>query len=110
LVSWFRAILCASFWISPQEGSETRLVRRWQVYPASTGLSWVSQADLAPGRAQDLIPTSFFWTTMPSVSTPEIFCHDLVALVPGTGVILLSKPDATSLARQAVLAGASGLW
>jgi pilus assembly protein CpaE len=71
-------------------------------------LYWVSQAGLAPGRAEDLIPHIILLDDEALDARAGDLVAELVERVPDAGVILLIQPGAMGIARQAVLAGARG--
>jgi pilus assembly protein CpaE len=108
LASWVPGDSLRILLISPQEGFRNQVGEALAGLAGDHRLSWVSQADLAFGRAQDLVPHIVLLDDEVLGERTAELVRDLVALVPDTGVILLSSPDATGLARQAVLAGASG--
>jgi pilus assembly protein CpaE len=107
-VSWVPGEPLRILLISPQEGFRNQVGEALVGLQGDHRLSWVSQADLASGRAQDLVPHIVLLDDEVLGERTADLVRDLVALVPDSGVILLSSPDATGLARQAVLSGASG--
>jgi pilus assembly protein CpaE len=71
-------------------------------------LYWVSQPDLAPARAAELVPHVILVDDDLAGAQPVALIHDLVARVPGSALLVLVEAGALDRARQAVLAGARG--
>jgi len=71
-------------------------------------LYWVSQADLAPGRAQDLLPHVILVDSDQAGANPTNVILALTNRLPAVPVLALVGTTAIDLARQAVLAGARG--
>ncbi len=69
-------------------------------------LYWVSQPDLAPVRAQDLLPHVVLVDDDLGGINPVSLVTQLVTRIPGAAILALVPEDAMSLSRQAVLAGA----
>jgi pilus assembly protein CpaE len=69
-------------------------------------LYWVSQADLAPSRAEDLLPHVILVDDDQGGANPITLISQLRARLPAAAVLVLVSADALQLARQAVLAGA----
>jgi len=71
-------------------------------------LYWVSQPDLAPGRAQDLLPHVILVDSDLGGSSPINVIVALSGRLPTVPLLALVGGAAIDLARQAVLAGARG--
>jgi pilus assembly protein CpaE len=69
-------------------------------------LYWVSQPDLAPVRAQDLLPHVVLVDDDLGGINPVSLITQLATRIPGAAILALVPEDAMSLSRQAVLAGA----
>ena len=71
-------------------------------------LYWVSQPDLAAGRAQDVIPHLILVDDKLDMTSPAALIRTLVARVPGAAIIAMLEAGDLATAREAVLAGARG--
>ena len=71
-------------------------------------LYWVSQPDLALGRAQDLLPHVIIVDDDAGGVSPVILIAELSLRMPSAAVLALVGSDAIAAARQAVLSGARG--
>jgi pilus assembly protein CpaE len=71
-------------------------------------LYWVSEPDLAVGRADELIPDVILVDDALGGRDPIPFIRRLAAAVSSAAVLALVSEDATRAAGQAVLAGARG--
>lgn len=71
-------------------------------------LYWVSQPDLAVGRAQDLLPHVILVDSDLGGAAPVNVIAALVGRLPSAPILALVGGSAIDLARQAVLAGARG--
>ena len=69
---------------------------------------WVAEADLAPARAQDVVPHAILVDDAPGPGDAVALIRQLVARVPGAAILALVDEEAMDRARQAVLAGARG--
>ncbi len=69
-------------------------------------LYWVSQPELASGRAADLLPHIILVDDALGGAAPSTLIGQLGARVPGATILALVDPDALGQAREAVLAGA----
>ena len=69
-------------------------------------LFWVSQAELAAGRAADLLPHIILVDDALGGTSPSALVRQLGARVPGAAILALLDPGALGEAREAVLAGA----
>jgi pilus assembly protein CpaE len=71
-------------------------------------LYWVAQPELAPIRAQDLVPHVVLVDDALGGADATALINQLSARVPGTAILALIEAGAMNRARQAVLAGARG--
>jgi pilus assembly protein CpaE len=71
-------------------------------------LYWVSQPDLAPGRAQDLLPHVILVDNELGGASPISVIAALSSRLPTAPLLAMVGGSAIDLARQAVLAGARG--
>ena len=69
-------------------------------------LYWVSQAELAAGRAADLLPHIILVDDALGGTSPSTLVGQLGARLPGAAILALLDPEALGEAREAVLAGA----
>lgn len=94
--------------VSTNEAVRNELVPALSVRAGDHRLYWVSQPDLAPGRAQDLLPHIILVDDELSGARPALVIAQLCARLPTTPVLALVDSNGIDLARQAVLAGARG--
>ena len=73
-------------------------------------LFWVSQPDLAVGRAQELLPQVILVDDDLAGASPSAFVGLLNRQVPSAACLVLIDPDNTAEARRAVLVGARGFF
>ena len=71
-------------------------------------LYWVSQPDLAGGRAQDVLPHAIVVDDDLGGANPVTLVSQLSVRLPTTAILMLVGADAVGVARQAVLSGARG--
>ena len=71
-------------------------------------LYWVSQADLALTRVQDVLPQAILVDDEQGGTDATALIKQLATRAPGTVILALVAPDAMDGASQAVLAGARG--
>jgi pilus assembly protein CpaE len=71
-------------------------------------LYWVSQPDLAAGRATDLLPHVIVVDDALGGTPPSLFVSQLGARIPGAAILVLLEAGAFDQARESVLAGARG--
>lgn len=71
-------------------------------------LYWVSQPDLAPVRAQDLLPHVILVDDALGGANAVSLIRQLATRVPGAAMLALVERDAMDQARQVMLAGARG--
>lgn len=71
-------------------------------------LYWVSQADLALGRARDTVPHVILVDESLGSANPVTLVGQLLQQAPRTAVLALVGKDGMSIARAVVLAGARG--
>ena len=71
-------------------------------------LFWVSEPDLAPARAQDLVPHAIVVDDDLGGADAVSLIRQLAARTPGAAILALVEEEAVERARQAVLAGARG--
>ncbi|MEA3338243.1 MAG: response regulator [Chloroflexota bacterium] len=71
-------------------------------------LYWISQPDLAPLRAQDLIPHVVLLDNALGNADVAGLIRQLQTRAPGAAILMLVPADAMEMAQQAVLAGARG--
>jgi pilus assembly protein CpaE len=71
-------------------------------------LYWVSQPDLAGGRAQDLLPHVIIVDDDLGGANPVTLISQLSVRLPATAILALVGPEAVAVARQAVFSGARG--
>jgi pilus assembly protein CpaE len=71
-------------------------------------LYWVSQPELAPIRAEELVPTLILIDGALPQGQAIPLIDQLVARVPSAAILLLVEADAMDVARRGVLAGARG--
>jgi pilus assembly protein CpaE len=108
LASWIQGDFLRVLLVSTEEEL------RYEIDDALAGragdhrLYWVSQPDLAAGRAHDLSPHIILLDADALGSLTGDLVAQLVGSVPDAGVVLLVQPEGMDLARQAVLAGARG--
>ena len=69
-------------------------------------LYWVSQPELAAGRAADLLPHIILVDDALGGTAPSTLVGQLGARMPGAAILALLDPGALGEAREAVLAGA----
>lgn len=73
-------------------------------------LFWVSQPDLAVGRAQELLPQVILVDDNLAGASPSAFVGLLTKQVSSAACLVLIEPDNTVEARRAVLVGARGFF
>jgi pilus assembly protein CpaE len=71
-------------------------------------LYWVSQPELAAGRATDLLPHVIVVDDALGGTPPSLFVSQLGARIPGAAILVLLEAGAFDQARESVLAGARG--
>jgi pilus assembly protein CpaE len=71
-------------------------------------LYYVSQPDLAPQRAADLIPHAILLDSALGTTSAMSLIRQLIARAPAAAILVLVPADGMGLAREAVLAGARG--
>lgn len=71
-------------------------------------LYWVSQPDLAPQRAADLIPHIILLDEALGTTSVTSLVRHLISRAPAAAILVMVPPDAVNVAREAVLAGARG--
>ena len=71
-------------------------------------LYWVSQPDLAGGRAQDVLPHVIVVDDDLGGASPVTLISQLGVRLPTTAILMLVGAEAVGVARQAVLSGARG--
>jgi pilus assembly protein CpaE len=108
LASWVPGDILRILIISADEGLRDQVGDALKARAGEHHLYWVSQPDLAAGRAQDLVPHIILLDDAALGQRTGAMVEQLVALLPDSGVILLAQPISMGLARQAVLAGARG--
>ncbi len=69
---------------------------------------WVAEPDLAPARAQDVVPHAILVDDTPGAGDAVALIRQLAARVPSAAILALVDEEAMDRARQAVLAGARG--
>jgi pilus assembly protein CpaE len=94
--------------VSIQEAARDELTEALAGRVGDYRLYWVSQPDLAPLRAQDLIPHVVLLDEALGGANVTQLVRQLQARAPGAAIIILVPPEDISLAREAVLAGARG--
>ena len=77
-------------------------------YAGEHRLFWVAQPELAPRRAEDLLPHLVLVDDdLSSMPAPNVV-QQLVAAVPNAATLVLVDENSVAIARQAVLSGARG--
>lgn len=71
-------------------------------------LDWISQPELAPVRAKDLLPQLILIDDELGGADISLLVKQLVTQVPGTVILAMLKANDITQARRAVLAGARG--
>ena len=92
--------------ISPREELRNEVKRALASQVGDYRVHWVSQADLALSRAQDLLPQVIMVDDEQGTISAIVLIKQLFARSPGTPILALVAPDAVARASQAVLAGA----
>ncbi len=69
---------------------------------------WVAEPDLAPARAQDVVPHLILVDDAPGAGDAVALIRQLTTRVPRAAVLAVVDEEAMDRARQAVLAGARG--
>lgn len=78
------------------------------VGPGTMQVFWVSEPDLAPARAQELMPQVILVDDDLGTMGMPVLVRELLLRVPNAGILALIREDGMDQARQAVLAGARG--
>ena len=92
--------------VSAREGARDEVGEALAGRAGDHRLYWVSQADLAAGRAQEVLPHVILVDDDLGGANPITLIGQLVSRQPGAAVLALVGPAAMAQARQAVLAGA----
>jgi pilus assembly protein CpaE len=98
----------ASLLISAHETIRDQVLSILQGSLPNHRVYWVSQSDLALGRAEELVPHLILVNDDLPATPMSYFVRELSARAPGAPIFVLIEPDALSEASQAVLAGARG--
>jgi len=94
--------------VSAREGARDEVVDALAGWAGDQRLYWVSQPDLAPARAQDLVPQVILVDDALAGANAIALIRELAARVPRAAILALVEEEAMGQARQAVLAGARG--
>ncbi|HNS51323.1 MAG TPA: hypothetical protein PKO09_09065 [Anaerolineae bacterium] len=94
--------------VSAREGARDELGQALSAWRREHRLYWVSQPDLAPARAQELVPHAIVVDDDMAGGQVVALIRDLVARAPGAAILALVEAGEVDRARQAVLAGARG--
>jgi len=94
--------------VSTVEGDRDELASTVSHWERDHRLYWVSQPELAPIRAEELVPSVILVDgSLPQGSAIPLI-DQLVTRVPSAAILLLVEADAMDIARRGVLAGARG--
>jgi pilus assembly protein CpaE len=94
--------------VSTREGARDEVGDALAGWAGDQRLYWVSQPDLAPVRAQDLVPQVIVVDDALAGANAIALIRELAARVPRAAILALVTEEAMGQARQAVLAGARG--
>ncbi len=94
--------------ISPDEEQREAVAAALLGRAGDHRLFWVSQADLALGRARDTVPHVILVDDVLGSANPVTLVGQLLQQAPRTAVLALVGKDGMSTARSVVLAGARG--
>jgi pilus assembly protein CpaE len=94
--------------VSTEEAMRDELGEALADWPGSQQLYWVSQPDLAPVRAQDLLPHVILVDDQLAGAHVASLIRELMRRVPGAAIAALVPGEDIGQARTAVLAGARG--
>jgi pilus assembly protein CpaE len=106
LASWVPGDFLRILLVSTEEGLRDQVGDALAGRAGEHRLYWISQSDLAPGRAQDLGPHIILLDSDALGSLTGDLVSKLVTVVPDAGLVVLVQSDSMDQARQAVLAGA----
>jgi len=94
--------------VSSQESMRDEVVRILQDRMPNHRVYWVSQPDLALGRAEELVPHVILVNDDLPRTPLGYFVRELLNHAPGAAILALIAPHALAEASQAMLAGARG--
>jgi pilus assembly protein CpaE len=94
--------------ISTEEAVRDEVVEALKEWPGAHQLFWVSQPDLAAGRAQDLLPHVILVDDELAGAHHASLIRELDRHLPSAGIVALVAEEAIGQARDVVLAGARG--
>jgi len=94
--------------VSTQESVRDKVGEALAGWAGEQRIFWVSQPDLAPARAQDLVPQVILVDDALAGANAIALIRELAARVPRAAILALVTEEAMGQARQAVLAGARG--
>jgi pilus assembly protein CpaE len=94
--------------VSEREEARDEVGQALDAWRREHRLYWVSQPELAPARAEELVPHIILVDDGLTGANVVALIRDLAAVVPGSAILALVEADALDRARQAVLAGARG--
>ncbi|NLG51819.1 MAG: MinD/ParA family protein [Chloroflexi bacterium] len=94
--------------VSTQESIYNEVVRLLQDRLPNHRVYWVSQPDIALGRAEELVPHVILINDDLPRTPLAYFVREVLAHAPGAAILVLIEPNALTEASQAMLAGARG--
>jgi len=88
------------------ESTRDQVLGALEAWPTEPQLYWVSQADLAVGRAKEVMPQVILVDSELEQNDPVRLIRQMAREVPNAAVIAMVEWDAMAKASQAVLSGA----
>ncbi len=92
--------------VTPLESVRDEVLGALEATPAEPKVFWVSQANLAVGRAQEVMPHVILVDSELDHTDPVRLIRQMARQVPGSAIIAMVEWDAMAKASQAVLSGA----